>query len=78
MRVINQLLKPTAAVVIVAVCTLAASVASVRLFEFAWKKGWVDLAPIPVLELIIGVPVGLTVGIILARFTVYRRQTPKT
>ncbi len=59
---------------IVAACTLAVSLVSVRVFEYAAKQGWVDLAPIPVLELIVGVPVGAAVGLTLARFTIYRRR----
>lgn len=56
-----------------AACTVAASLVSVRLFEYAWRQGWVDLAPIPVLELVVGVPTGFAVGLILARFTLYKR-----
>ncbi|MDJ0664235.1 MAG: hypothetical protein QNJ75_06720 [Acidimicrobiia bacterium] len=58
---------------IVAACTLAVTLLSVRLFESAAKRGWIDLAPIPVLELIVGVPVGFAIGLILARLILYRR-----
>ena len=62
------------AVGIVAACTFAVSLLSVRLFEYAWRQGWVDLAPIPVLELVVGVPTGFAIGLILARFTLYKRK----